>query len=347
MNCSARLITIIILFFLTAAAVPDKWLLEDEKNSISVFENASPSVVFITSKRIKWDIFSMNVFEIPQGSGSGFVWDKKGHIVTNYHVVQGAERLSVTLSDQSVFPAEITGIEPSNDIAVIKIKAPAEKLTPIKRGRTAGLRVGRKVLAIGNPFGLDQTLTTGIISALGREIKSVNGRTIKNVIQTDAAINPGNSGGPLLDSHAELIGINTAILSPSGSSAGIGFAVPVNTVEQVVPQLIEYGKILRPSIGITALGDNIAARNGIDGVIIREIVPGGPADKAGLRGISSTFFGDIILGDIIISIDGKKVGTFDELQSILEKKKPGQIVTVKSLRNNRIIISKLRLTVSR
>ena len=211
----------------------------------------------------------MDVTEIPQGTGSGFVWDQDGHIVTNFHVVQEGDRANVTLNDGSTYPATIVGTTPDKDIAVLKIDAPPQKLLPLPIGQSSNLKVGQKVLAIGNPFGLDQTLTTGVISGLGREIKSVSGRPIHDVIQTDASINPGNSGGPLLDSSGRLIGINTAIYSPSGANAGIGFAVPVDTVNQIVPQLMKFGKITRPGLGISILADQIAQQNRIDGVVDR------------------------------------------------------------------------------
>ena len=312
-------------------------LLAYEKNTISVFEKSSPSVVFITSKSIQWDFFSMNVFEIPGGTGSGFIWDTKGHIVTNFHVIKDADNISVTLSSGKRYDAKIIGAAPNKDIAVLKIKAPAGELVPVVPGRSADLKVGRKVLAIGNPFGLDQTLTVGIISALGRQIKSVTGRTIYDVIQTDAAINPGNSGGPLLNSQAQLIGVNTAIVTPSGGSAGIGFAVPVNIVKRVVPQLIKYGKVIRPGMGIQTLPDNIAENNSIAGVIIARISPGSSAAKAGLQGLKKGFFGQIILGDVIVAVNKKKVSNGDELSHELEQYNIGTTITVTVLRKGKKI----------
>ena len=319
-----------------AAAVPEQaMLLEDERNTIHVFENISPAVVFITNKALRRDFFSMDVFEVPQGSGSGFVWDEAGHIVTNYHVVEGGNSWSVTLNDNTAYDAEFVGAEPSKDIAVMRINAPRAKLLPVRTGSSDNLRVGQKVIAIGNPFGLDQTLTTGVVSALGGEIKANNGRTIQGVIQTDAAINPGNSGGPLLNSQGELIGINTAIYSTSGASAGIGFAVPVNIVRGIVPQLIEHGKVIRPGLGVSLLDDNVARRAGVRGVIIARVARGSAAQRAGLRGLSENNWGQVRLGDVIIGINNKAVATYDELGTELEKYKVGDDVSVKILRNDR------------
>ena len=226
-------------------------LASDEQNTIDIFRYSAPSVVYITSIALRRDFFSLNAYEIPQGTGSGFIWDKQGRVVTNYHVISDANRLEVTLADHSTWKAVLVGAAPDRDLAVLQISAPADKLRPISIGESKNLLVGQKVYAIGNPFGLDQTLTTGIVSALGREISSATGRTIHDVIQPDAAINPGNSGGPLLDSAGRLIGVNTAIYSPSGASSGIGFAVPVGEVNRVVPQIISKGKMIRPGLGIT------------------------------------------------------------------------------------------------
>ncbi len=312
-------------------------LLAYERNTITIFEKVSPSVVFITSKSIQWDLFSMNVFEIPQGTGSGFVWDKKGNIVTNYHVIKNAHNISVTLHNGKSYEAGIVGVAPNKDIAVVRIEAPINELKPVRPGNTADLKVGRKVLAIGNPFGLDQTLTVGIISALGREIKSVTGRTIHDVIQTDAAINPGNSGGPLIDSRGLLIGVNTSIITPSGGSAGIGFAVPVNTVRRVVPQLIEHGKVIRPGLGIQTLSDNVAYSNDIEGVIIARVLPRSNAAKAGLLGLKKGLFGQVILGDVITGINNKKISSGDQLSHVIEQYNIGDIVKVSILRKGKPI----------
>jgi S1-C subfamily serine protease len=320
---------------IAAAVAEDSALLPDEQNTIAVFQEAAPSVVFITSKMIRQGFFFTDAYEVPAGSGSGFIWDDRGHIVTNFHVVEDASALTVTLSDHSSYEAEIVGSEPSKDIAVLRIAVSGSKLRPVRAGSSTSLRVGQKVVAIGNPFGLDQTLTTGVVSALGREIKARDGRTIQDVIQTDAAINPGNSGGPLLDSRGQLIGMNTAIISPSGSSAGIGFAVPVNTVNRVVPQLIQYGKVIRPGLGVRIITNNEfhTRRLGIEGVIIDSVQRGSAAFKAGLRGLQTNRWGDATLGDVIIGINDKKVSSFGELGDVLERYKIGDVVTVKFLRD--------------
>ena len=256
---------------------------EHEKATINLFENSAPSVAYITTSRFRQDYWSRNVMEIPQGSGSGFVWDMDGHVITNYHVIQGADRAQVTLADQTTWDAELVGKAPEKDLAVLKITAPSKALKPIPVGASYNLLVGQNVYAIGNPFGLDQTLTTGIISALGREIESVSGIPIRGAIQTDAAINPGNSGGPLLNSSGKLIGVNTAIYSPSGASAGIGFSIPVDEVKWVVPELIAHGRIMRPSLGVDLANDQTTSRLGLKGALIMDILKGSAAANAGLQ----------------------------------------------------------------
>src|SRR4029453_12066194 len=240
----------------------------EERATIALFRQVSPSVVYITTLARQRDFFSLNIAEIPQGSGSGFIWDPEGHVISNFHVLQGASSAKVTLADHSVWDAQLVGVAPDHDLAVLYIRAPKNQLRPLAIGTSADLEVGQSVFAIGNPFGLDQTLTTGVISALGREINATTGRTIAGVIQTDAAINPGNSGGPLLDSAGRLIGVNTAIVSPSGSNSGIGFAVPVDTVNRVVPELISKGRVPTPGIGIVAANEAVATRLGIEGVVV-------------------------------------------------------------------------------
>jgi S1-C subfamily serine protease len=308
-------------------------LASDEKATIELFERCSPSVVFITSlARRPVNIFEMT--EIPQGAGSGFVWDRNGHVVTNFHVIQNASSLVVTLSDRTDWKASVVGVEPDKDLAVLRIGAPEAKLPPILVGTSHDLKVGQKVFAIGNPFGLDETLTTGVVSALGRTIDAVTGRKILNVIQTDAAINPGNSGGPLLDSAGRLIGVNTQIASPSGGSAGIGFAVPADTVNEVVPQLIAHGRVIRPRLGISPAPEGIVRRLGVSGVLVMEVQDGTGAAKAGLRGTRRGADGSIELGDIIVGVAGKKVESYDDLISALEKQKIGDTVPVRVLRGN-------------
>lgn len=318
-------------------------LTEDERNNITVFGGASDSVVFVTNTRYRRDFFSFNVYETPQGSGSGFVWDESGTIVTNYHVIQQADRITITLSDNSTWQAKVVGRAPEKDLAVLKIDAPADKLKPLLRGDSSDLQVGRKVLAIGNPFGLDTTLTVGVVSALGREIKSVSGRRIRDVIQTDAAINPGNSGGPLLNSAGALIGVNTAIFSPSGASAGVGFAIPVNTVIKTVTQLIEHGRIVRPILGIETAPDSWAKRYGIRGVVVVAVTRGLPAAEAGLEGIRRRRSGDLLLGDVIIGINGESIETGDDLMEVLERHKSGDRVAVTTQRGEEVLQFKVRL----
>jgi len=307
-------------------------LAADEQNTIDIFRNAAPSVVYITSIAVRRNLFSLNVYEIPQGTGSGFIWDKQGRIVTNYHVISDASRLEVTLADHSSWKAVLVGAAPDRDLAVVQISAPTDKLRPIVIGESKNLLVGQKVFAIGNPFGLDQTLTTGIVSALGREITAVTGRTIRDVIQTDAAINPGNSGGPLLDSAGRLIGVNTAIYSPSGASSGIGFAVPVGEVNRVVPQIIAKGKLIRPGLGIALANRRLTEELGLEGVMVLQVQPGSTAEKAGLRGTTQVREG-LVLGDIILAVDGKPVKDYDTLRDELERHEVGQSVTLTLLRD--------------
>jgi S1-C subfamily serine protease len=321
----------------TALPAPDylSFQTEDEANNIEIFRAASPSVVFVTNKALyRTDRFSLNMQEIPQGSGTGFVWDKTGLIVTNVHVIQDASRVTITLQDQSTWDAELVGIAPGKDLALLRISAPPEKLIPLPLGDSSELEVGRKVVAIGNPFGLDTTLTVGVVSALGREINSLSDRKIRNVIQTDASINPGNSGGPLLNSMGQLIGVNTQIISPSGASAGIGFAIPVNTVKKVVPQLLEYGVEVRPILGIQNPPDGWIRQNRIKGVPILAVAKGLPADKAGMKGIEQTRTGAILLGDVIVEIDGTEITNSDDYYNALEQHLPGDSVKVVTERSN-------------
>jgi S1-C subfamily serine protease len=317
---------------------PDDKLGADESSTIDVFSKFSRSVVHVTSLNTRRNQLTLDVNEIPEGIGSGFVWDQDGHIVTNFHVVQMGDHATVTLNDGTTYPATIVGKTPDKDLAVLHIDAPPQKLLPLPVGQSASLRVGQKVLAIGNPFGLDQTLTTGVISGLGREIKSVSGRPIYDVIQTDASINPGNSGGPLLDSSGRLIGINTAIYSPSGASSGIGFAVPVDTINNIIPQLLKHGKLTRPGLGINILSDQIAAQQKIDGVVIMAVVPNGVADKAGIAGTQQTQDG-YVLGDVIVGLDGATIHRSEDLYRALDAHKVGDEVdlTVEKQGNKRTV----------
>eukprot|EP00429_Kryptoperidinium_foliaceum_P010354 CAMPEP_0176004852 /NCGR_PEP_ID=MMETSP0120_2-20121206/1906_1 /TAXON_ID=160619 /ORGANISM="Kryptoperidinium foliaceum, Strain CCMP 1326" /LENGTH=457 /DNA_ID=CAMNT_0017337545 /DNA_START=305 /DNA_END=1674 /DNA_ORIENTATION=- len=370
---------------------------ESESRRIEIFERNSPSVVFIDTFTEKQDQFSPNVMEVPLGSGSGFVWDKDGHIVTNYHVIRNAKVAQVALitptkkgrslggslapplrqasddrqgmddvvrqtamkpnyneqsSDyqRSVYKAKVVGVDPGKDIAVLKVEAPDEVLYPVDIGTSTGLRVGQVALAIGNPFGLDHTLTAGVISGLGREVKSPIGRPITNVIQSDAAINPGNSGGPLLDSSGKLIGMNTAIYSPSGASAGIGFAIPIDTVKYIVNTLIQDGKVVRPILGISYLESKQARALGIGrGVLVLEVPPGSPAEKAGLKGTRRTETGLVEIGDIIIQVGSVTINTEANLFQALESLQPGDTVEVKVLRveaaNDSLVQREVTLTI--
>lgn len=309
-------------------------LAEDEKSTIRLFKQSSASVVYITTSEIGRD-FNMNVLEIPQGSGSGFVWDEKGHVVTNYHVVQAGNRFRVTLADQTTVNAVLIGGDPNKDLAVLQIAVPPRGLTPLLIGSSAKLDVGQKVFAIGNPFGLDQTLTTGVISGVGRQIQGRSGRMIDGMIQTDAAINPGNSGGPLLDSRGRLIGVNTAIFSPTGASAGIGFAIPVDTVQRVVPQLIRHGKVIRPGLAASYVPDQVAQQLGLKGALLGNIKPGGSAYEAGLIPIRRNEVGDILLGDLIVAVDGKPVDSVDAFLNELDNHEVGDKVMLTVIRGAR------------
>lgn len=300
-----------------------------ELNHIRVFKRASPSVVHITTLAYQRDFFSLNVSEVPRGTGSGFIWDEAGHIVTNFHVIQGANAAKVTLADQSSYEAELVGAFEDRDLAVLRIKAPRDKLLPIPLGASRDLQVGQQVYAIGNPFGLDQTLTTGIVSALNREIESMNRRTIRGAVQTDAAINPGNSGGPLLDSAGRLIGVNTSIYSPSGASAGIGFAIPVDEVNRVVPRLIKDGRFIRPALGVTAGSAQLAQALRLPkGVALVGVSEGGPADRAGLKPFRRERSGRILAGDVITAVDGQAVADLDDMLTLLENRQVGEKVTL-------------------
>ena len=309
---------------------------DDEANNIEIFRKVSPSVVFVTNSALyRTSLFSFNVQEMPQGTGTGFIWDKSGLIVTNFHVVQDADRVTITLHDQTSYDAKVLGVAPDKDLALLKIDAPKEDLQAIPLGDSSQLEVGRKVLAIGNPFGLDTTLTVGVVSALGREIDSLTNRKIRGVIQTDASINPGNSGGPLLNSLGQLVGITAQIVSPSGASAGIGFAIPVNMVKKVVPQLLNFGHEIRPDIGIRELPDNYGRAWGIKGVAVLDVNRGSPAARAGIKGMTQDRRGRYILGDIIVEVDGITIKNDDDYQNALEQHQPGETIKVVTLRDDK------------
>jgi 2-alkenal reductase len=300
-----------------------------EQTTIKIFNAAAPSVVYIFTENAVASFFGAR--QIRQGNGSGFLWDEHGHVVTNYHVVEGARRVQVRLDSGEAIEATFVGGSPDHDLAVIRLRSMPAALQPIPVGVSGGLQVGQAVFAIGNPFGLARTLTTGVISALDRRLPTAAGREVLGVIQTDAAINPGNSGGPLLDSAGRLIGVNTAIISGSGSSAGIGFAVPVDVVNAIVPQLITRGKVPRPGIGIVVLDEEQAAGLGVAGVVIESVVPGSAADQAGLTGID---YRNRMLGDIIKAVNGQAVANLDEFIRVLQQLDIGQTVTIEVQRGN-------------
>jgi S1-C subfamily serine protease len=310
-----------------------------EQGVIDLFRNASPGVVYITTSKLVRNPFRFDLARIPEGSGTGFIWDKKGHIVTNYHVIasllkEGSNKAEVRLSDQSTWPATLVGVAREVDIAVLRISAPEKVLRPIALGASENLQVGQTVFAIGNPFGFDQTLTTGVLSALGREIESPSGTPIQDVIQTDAAINRGNSGGPLLDSSGRLIGMNTAIVSPSGTYAGIGFAIPIDIINRIAPQLITSGKSTRPGLGITAHNDVVARRLNINGILIREVPKDSNASKAGLRPTAIDAYGKVV-GDVIVGIDGVPVSSAKDLYRQLQSYEIGDSVRLELIRDGR------------
>jgi putative serine protease PepD len=358
MVCGKKLVSrnlfISVLIFLVVLSsqkqVFSAALTEDERNNIGVYEKAADGVVNVTSTAMQLDFF-FNAFPT-QGSGSGSIIDTKGHILTNHHVVADAQKLEVTLGDGSKWPARLVGTDPDNDLAVIKIDAPREKLKVISMGDSRNLKIGQKVLAIGNPFGLERTLTTGIISSLGRTIRSAVGTLIEDVIQTDAAINPGNSGGPLLNADGEIIGINSAIISPSGGNVGIGFAIPVNTAKRVVPELLTKGYVSYPWIGATiqSLIPEIAKYRKLKierGAMIAEVVKGGPADKAGLKGGNQRVqVGNMIVlvgGDTVVKADRHDVKTNDELIRYIREKKPGDTILLKVFRKDAYVDVKVTL----
>ena len=328
------------------AGISDPATSTDEQNNIEVYRSLSPGVVFIHSTSYARDFFGF--VEPQEGSGSGSILDQQGNILTNYHVIEGAQKLSVSMGGKKDYPAVVVGGDPDTDLAVIRLtEKPAGPLTLVPKGDSDKLVVGQKVLAIGNPFGLDRTLTTGVISGLQRPLRARNNRLIEGAIQTDASINPGNSGGPLLDSHGRMIGINSQILSPSGSSAGVGFAVPVSIAKRVVPQLLQNGRVRRPKLGISTR-DITSLRNQIDlpvedGVLIYQVARGGGAAAAGLRGVQQTEMGDVELGDIIVGIGNDKVSNSDDLFRVLDKHQIGDTVQVQIWRDGKRMSVPVRL----
>ena len=313
-------------------------LAADERANIEIFRRASPSVVYITTLDKVVDLWTLNVQEVPRGTGSGFVWDEQGHIVTNFHVIQGARSASVRLNDQQTHEATLVGASRAHDLAVLRIKLPEKKPAPLPLGSSRDLMVGQRVIAIGNPFGFDHTLTTGVISALDRAVPTGDGGANFHLIQTDAAINPGNSGGPLLDSAGRLIGVNTAIVSPSGASAGIGFAIPADIVNRVVPEIIAYGEYRRPGIGVEVndrVSGIVTRQLGIQGVLIMEVQPGSPAAESGLKGTRVYRRGNVAPGDVILRVDGKPVDSVAEMENQFDGKRVGDKVTLQLWREGK------------
>ena len=312
-----------------AAQVPaESRFTEDERNTIEVVKKTKNSVVFITNLQYVRDFFYSSDQPVPQGSGSGFVWDGQGHIVTNFHVIAEGDKFMVSLPNQKQVEATLVGREPNKDIAVLKLGEMVPDLTPVTVGTSRDLLVGQKVIAIGNPFGFDHTVTKGIVSALGRSMPGAGGVTIRDMIQTDASINPGNSGGPLLDSAGALIGMNTMIASPSGASSGVGFAVPVDTIRKIVPQIIQFGKVTRPGLGITFVRDEYARRAEIQGAVIAEVPRDSSAYALGLRGLGRDSRGRLFIQDVIVGINGTKIASYDDLYNALDGYKIGDTVTL-------------------
>jgi S1-C subfamily serine protease len=325
--------------------VPRGDLSAAERTTIEIFRRASPSVVFVTNLRVRNDKLSFDELTMPQGTGSGFVWDDEGHIVTNFHVIQGANAVQVTLDGQRTVSARVVGVAPDKDLAVLKLDDPKEAPRSLPLGASADLVVGQHVFAIGNPFGLDHTLSTGVISGLGREIMSVGNRPIQGVIQTDAAINPGNSGGPLLDSAGRLIGVNTAIFSPTGASAGIGFAVPVDTIRRIVPELIRYGRVTRAGLGVHLDEGALTRRLGIEGCLVLGVINGSGAADAGIHPTTrDPRTGALVLGDVIVGLDSQPVKNSLDLYRVLDGLDVGSEVTLTLLRRGKRLEVPLRLS---
>jgi S1-C subfamily serine protease len=321
-------------------------LSEEEKANMEIYVQSAQSLAQVTNQAMQQtSLFGLNVQAVPKGVGSGFVWDSDGHIVTNYHVIQGADSALVTLADHHTYQARQVRAYPDQDIAVLSIDAGRDKLHPIMIGSSHDLKVGQITYALGDPFGLDQTMTIGIVSALNRTIDSANGQPIQGVIQTSAPINPGNSGGPLLDSAGRLIGMNTAILSPSGAFAGIGFAIPVDEINRIVPELIRHGKVVRPRLGVQIAGDQLARHLDVDhGALVIKVMPNSAAATAGLKETRRDDSGHIVLGDIIVAVDGKSIDTSEDLHSAVEGHKVGDTVTLSIIRDGKPVDVKATLT---
>ncbi len=316
----------------------------DEQNTIDIVKRTKHSVVFITNMQYISNFFFQSDQPVARGSGSGFVWDDKGHIVTNFHVIEDGVKFMVTLPDQKQVEAKLIGREPAKDIAVLELGEKLSGLQPVQVGSSRNLLVGQKVIAIGNPFGFDHTVTTGIVSALGRSMPGAGGITIRDMIQTDASINPGNSGGPLLDSSGELIGMNTMIISPSGTSSGVGFALPVDTIKKIVPEIIQFGKVTHPGIGgLTFLNDEYAQSAGVEGAVIRDVPRTSQAYELGLRGLARDTFGRLYIRDIITAIEGTKIKSYSDLFDALDNYKIGNTVTLTVERDGKSRQVRIRL----
>lgn len=332
------------------AGISNPDTVSDEKNNIEVYKTLSPGVAFITSTSYVQNIWGE--VQEGQGSGSGSVIDNQGHILTNYHVIEDSQKLTVSFGGDKSYSAKVVGVDPDTDLAVIQIESPPDGLTIIPFGDSNSLTVGQKVLAIGNPFGLDRTLTTGVISGLQRPIRARNNRLIEGAIQTDASINPGNSGGPLLDKFGRMIGINSQILSPAGGSVGVGFAIPVSIAKRVVPQLLQFGEVKRPKMGVdTRDVDKLISNNGVslpveEGLLVVRVSPGGAADKAGIKGLSQSADREIVLGDILTGIDGQKLKSQDDLLRLLDKKQIGDTVQLEVFRAGKTVTIPVRLVES-
>jgi len=311
-------------------------LSEDELNTIEVVRKTKNSVVYITNLQYVRDFFYSSDQPVPRGSGSGFVWDDAGHVVTNFHVIDEGDKFMVSLPDQRQVEATLVGRDPTKDIAVLKLGQKVDGLEPVAIGTSRDLQVGQKVIAIGNPFGLDHTVTKGIVSALGRSMLGAGDVTIRDMIQTDASINPGNSGGPLLDSAGELIGMNTAIISPSGASSGLGFAVPVDTIKKIVPQIIQFGKVIRPDIGgVQFVRDEVARRAKIEGAVVLQVARDSRAYDLGLRGLYRDNYGRLLIRDVVTAIDLMKTKSYDDLFTALDGYKIGDTVTLTVTREDK------------
>ncbi len=320
-------------------------LTAEEQNTIEIVRRCRNSVVFVTNVQFVRDFFSSSEQEVPRGSGSGFVWDDQGHIVTNFHVIDEGDKFMVSFPNQKQYEAALVGRDPRRDIAVLKLKQQVSDLVPVVVGTSKDLQVGQKVVAIGNPFGFDHTVTSGIVSALGRSMLGAGDVTIRDMIQTDASINPGNSGGPLLNSSGELIGMNTMIASPSGASSGVGFALPVDLIRKIVPQIIQFGKVIRPDLGgVEFVRDEVAQRAGIQGAVILEVTQGSPAYQMGLRGLSRDAFGRLLVRDVVTGIDGTKIKSYDDLFNALDGYKIGDTVTLTIEREGKARTVKIELT---